>query len=390
MLMVLYGWFLSQIVPSVAGQPYNALILVSETLTALLVLIRRPGPMATSFYAWAIAIIGTCAPLLVQPAGGALIPIGAAAALMIVGLFVSLAAKLFLRRSFGIVAACRGVRREGPYRLVRHPMYTGYVITQLGFLLANPSLLNLAVYGAAWAMLLLRIEEEETMLSLDPGLSRLCRGGALPAAAGPLLVLALRRHHRERQGRDRNPLLAQIVGLLRRRLAVDRAALGLAEMDGAGLVGEAVADMLALLEHLLLRLGHAGQRRLHRFGRRARRPGCPWRRRAAPSAPCRPRPCRRSGRRRGPAPAAPHNPRSSRTRLRRHGLAAAHLRSKMIMWRDMLRRRDRPAVPDRRQARAHLLDRAEVELGKAAGPAPRRPCRAAPCPRDRRPANGRR
>jgi protein-S-isoprenylcysteine O-methyltransferase Ste14 len=168
MLMILYGWFLSQIVPSVAGQPYNALILVSETLTALLVLIRRSGPMATSFYAWAIAIIGTCAPLLVQPAGGALIPIGAAAALMSAGLFISLAAKLFLRRSFGIVAACRGVRREGPYRLVRHPMYTGYVITQIGFLLANPSLLNLAVYGAAWAMLLLRIEEEEMMLSLDP------------------------------------------------------------------------------------------------------------------------------------------------------------------------------------------------------------------------------
>ena len=168
LLMILFGWFLSQILPSVAGQPYNLLILVSETLTAFLVLIRRSGPMATSFYAWAIAIIGTCAPLLVQPSSGALIPVEAAAALMTAGLLVSLAAKLFLRRSFGIVAACRGVRREGPYRLVRHPMYTGYVITQLGFLLANPSLLNGAVYAVAWGMLLLRIREEEEMLSRDP------------------------------------------------------------------------------------------------------------------------------------------------------------------------------------------------------------------------------
>ena len=168
LLMVFYGWFLSQIVPSVAGQPYNLLILASETLTALLVLIRRPGKMATSFYAWAIAIIGTCAPLLVQPVDGGLIPLWWAALLMTFGLFVSLAAKLFLRRSFGIVAACRGVRREGPYRLVRHPMYTGYVVTQLGFLLANPSLQNAAVYGIAWAMLLLRIGEEEAMLSRDP------------------------------------------------------------------------------------------------------------------------------------------------------------------------------------------------------------------------------
>jgi protein-S-isoprenylcysteine O-methyltransferase Ste14 len=168
LLMVFYGWFLSQIVPSVAGQPYNLLILASETLTALLVLIRRPGTMATSFYAWAIAIIGTCAPLLVRPVDGGLIPIWWAALLMTFGLFVSLAAKLFLRRSFGIVAACRGIRREGPYRLVRHPMYTGYVITQLGFLLANPSLLNGAVYAVAWGMLLLRIREEEEMLSRDP------------------------------------------------------------------------------------------------------------------------------------------------------------------------------------------------------------------------------
>jgi protein-S-isoprenylcysteine O-methyltransferase Ste14 len=123
--------------------------------------------MATSFYAWAIAIIGTCAPLLVRPVDGGLIPIWWAALLMTFGLFVSLSAKLFLRRSFGIVAACRGVRREGPYRLVRHPMYTGYFVTQSGFLLANPSLLNAGVYAIAWGMLLLRIREEEEMLSRD-------------------------------------------------------------------------------------------------------------------------------------------------------------------------------------------------------------------------------
>jgi protein-S-isoprenylcysteine O-methyltransferase Ste14 len=167
-LLLLFVWFASRVLPSVSGQPYNMLILVSETLTAFLVLIRRPGPMATSFYAWAIAILGTCAPLLVRPADGALIPVWGAAALMTAGLLVSLAAKAFLRRSFGIVAACRGVRRDGPYRIVRHPMYTGYVVTHAGFLLLNPSPWNAAVYALAWGMLLLRVTEEEKMLSLDP------------------------------------------------------------------------------------------------------------------------------------------------------------------------------------------------------------------------------
>lgn len=168
LLLLLYCWFLSRILPSVGAQPYNALILVSETVTALLVLIRRPGPMATTFYAWAVAIVGTCAPLLVLPTNDTLIPVWTAATLMTAGLFMSLAAKAFLRRSFGIVAACRGVRRGGPYRLVRHPMYSGYVITQAGFLLLNPSLWNAAVYAVAWLALLLRIDEEEKFLSRDP------------------------------------------------------------------------------------------------------------------------------------------------------------------------------------------------------------------------------
>ncbi|HYJ52313.1 MAG TPA: isoprenylcysteine carboxylmethyltransferase family protein [Allosphingosinicella sp.] len=168
-VLLLYGWFLSHIVPSVADHPYNLLILVSETLTALLVLIRRPGPMATSAYAWAIAIVGTCAPLLVLPAGGGIgVPAALAASLMTTGLFVSFAAKAFLRRSFGIVAASRGVRRGGPYRFVRHPMYAGYIVTQIGFLMLNPSLWNAAVYALAWTTLVLRIAEEEKILSQDP------------------------------------------------------------------------------------------------------------------------------------------------------------------------------------------------------------------------------
>jgi protein-S-isoprenylcysteine O-methyltransferase Ste14 len=164
----LYGWFLSHIIPSVADHPYNLLILVSETLTALLVLIRRRGPMATSLYAWAIAIAGTCAPLLVLPTpGGSEFPVAVGATLMTTGLFVSLAAKAFLRRSFGIVAASRGVRRGGPYRLVRHPMYAGYIVTHIGFLMLNPSFWNAAVYALAWATVVMRIAEEEKILSQD-------------------------------------------------------------------------------------------------------------------------------------------------------------------------------------------------------------------------------
>lgn len=60
------------------------------------------------------------------------------------------------------------MKRGGPYRLVRHPMYLGYFMTQLGFLLSSFTVLNLVLYLIAWALQLLRIIEEERFLSLDP------------------------------------------------------------------------------------------------------------------------------------------------------------------------------------------------------------------------------
>ena len=88
--------------------------------------------------------------------------------MMIAGLAINVAAKLFLNRSFGVVAANRGVKRGGPYRLVRHPMYLGYIVTQFGFLLSGFSIANLALYLAAWTLQVLRIIEEERFLTRDP------------------------------------------------------------------------------------------------------------------------------------------------------------------------------------------------------------------------------
>lgn len=167
-LLLLFGWFVSRVAPSVVDHPYNAMILASESFTAILVMVRRPGPMSVSLYAWLIAIAGTCAPLLVYPATGEPpIPAEIPALLMLAGLFLSFGAKAFLRRSFGIVAANRKVQRGGPYRIMRHPMYAGYVVTQVGFFLLNPTLWNASVYVAAWFAMVLRIEEEEKFLSRD-------------------------------------------------------------------------------------------------------------------------------------------------------------------------------------------------------------------------------
>jgi len=140
---------LVRFVPSFTHEPYNLLLAVSEAFTVLLVLIRKPGQMASTPYVWAVAVVGTCAPLFVMPEGAIIIPPAIGAFFMFAGLLISLSAKLFLNRSFGIGAANRGVKSPGPYRLVRHPMYLGSFITQTSFLLLSMSIWNVPSIASA-------------------------------------------------------------------------------------------------------------------------------------------------------------------------------------------------------------------------------------------------
>ena len=73
-----------------------------------------------------------------------------------------------LGRSFGIVAANRGIRTGGPYRYVRHPLYSAYILTETGYLLENPSLRNWCLFGVVMAFQAVRIVEEERTLAEDP------------------------------------------------------------------------------------------------------------------------------------------------------------------------------------------------------------------------------
>jgi protein-S-isoprenylcysteine O-methyltransferase Ste14 len=139
---------------------------LSELLVVIFIMIRRPGRIALTPYAFCVGFLGTALPLFVRPVAGAHVaPI--CQALMMFGLALSIGSKLALNRRFGIVAANRGVQTRGPYGFVRHPMYAGYVITQIGFLISNPTLWNFSILACGFAFQLLRIFEEEKLLRQD-------------------------------------------------------------------------------------------------------------------------------------------------------------------------------------------------------------------------------
>ena len=84
------------------------------------------------------------------------------------GAIIHSGAKLSLRRSFGVVAADRGIKVQGMYAYVRHLMYMGYFLTHFGFLLATPSVWNFILDASAWFFFIARIHAVEWVLSISP------------------------------------------------------------------------------------------------------------------------------------------------------------------------------------------------------------------------------
>lgn len=158
------------------GHLTGLLLLTSEALVVALTIFRRRAKAvdhsAAAAIVTAISVAGP--PLVRVSAEVALLPDVATAVLSFAGLCLVIAGKVVLGRSFGLVPANRGVVASGPYLLVRHPIYSGYLITHIGFLLAHPSVWNVVLLGVADAALIVRALYEERILIRDERYREYC------------------------------------------------------------------------------------------------------------------------------------------------------------------------------------------------------------------------
>ncbi len=144
-------------------------ILLQETLLVALFLLRRRSRASSARTVdWLLGFAGTFLPLLMRGGEtlGTFTWLGRP--LQVTGLVLALVAVAGLGRSFGIVAANRGVQMGGPYRLVRHPLYAAYVVTYLGYLLSYPRALNVLLVAVTVAVMWARANAEERLLADDP------------------------------------------------------------------------------------------------------------------------------------------------------------------------------------------------------------------------------
>lgn len=92
-----------------------------------------------------------------------MIPLGVLVNL--IGHSLAIAGVLSLRQSFGIVTKVNEIVTTGLYGLVRHPIYFGYLVMTVGFILMTPRVIHGIVYAMAVLLQIWRAKIEESKLA---------------------------------------------------------------------------------------------------------------------------------------------------------------------------------------------------------------------------------
>ncbi|MHB1593090.1 MAG: methyltransferase family protein [Streptosporangiaceae bacterium] len=131
--------------------------------------LRRGPALATgnSVVAHAVAVLATMAtfafPLLQRTPPG-VVPQFASDVLLVAGTVWAVWSLRYLGRNLSVIAQARGIADRGPYRLVRHPLYTGEIVSSLGLAIAAGTAGAYAVWLALIGMQIYRARQEEQIL----------------------------------------------------------------------------------------------------------------------------------------------------------------------------------------------------------------------------------
>lgn len=148
----------------------HLLYLFYEVMIVLFLLIRRlPKEVSFSPYDWFVALAGTLGSTLLRPVEVGLLPaMPFLVVFQVAGIIISGIGLLSLAKSYGTVPANRGIKTNGLYRYIRHPLYSGYFFALTSFVLQNASLYNFAILVVFLSFQVLRIFAEEKLLKQDP------------------------------------------------------------------------------------------------------------------------------------------------------------------------------------------------------------------------------
>jgi len=140
------------------GDWISILLALQSALAAFLLVMHKPVERVSHPMISAIAWLCALLPLAFNLEGANVL-------YSLPGLLLALWSLLALGFSFSIAPEDRGIVARGPYRLVRHPMYLGEVLSLLGLCISAGNLWNWLALLLFARLLLARISAEERALA---------------------------------------------------------------------------------------------------------------------------------------------------------------------------------------------------------------------------------
>ncbi len=158
---------------SKAGYPFlNIALVFRNTSLTFVFLLRRPSKLTSKkVIDWIVAIAATFMAYLYETIGTRpVFPTLKPAAYVVMGAaaFLAAIAVINLGCSFGIVPANRGVKTKGLYAVVRHPIYSLYILHDVSWVLNCFSAHNLLIFVLYCLLTYNRATREEKVLRQDP------------------------------------------------------------------------------------------------------------------------------------------------------------------------------------------------------------------------------
>lgn len=157
-VIALYRWHQTQLI-------FSLLLVLRDFVAGYFFLKRRPALDQAKPLVGLLAYASAAMPLIyLSPTTTIKMLFLASDLLAIVGfLFVALAT-IELGASIGISPANRGLVKSGIYRYIKHPMYVGYVISEIGLIILNP--VNAALFVVSLFLYALRATLENRILKV--------------------------------------------------------------------------------------------------------------------------------------------------------------------------------------------------------------------------------
>lgn len=144
-----------------------------QFLIIIITMVIRTAPVRITPNPWfwllafAVTYFGLFVAVFAQK-GTALVPRAVSDSVSILALIVAVFARLSLGRSIGFVPAQRDIITRGAYRFVRHPIYTGLILSYIGFSIRMFSPLNVTMSLFVIGLIVLKSFIEEGFLREVP------------------------------------------------------------------------------------------------------------------------------------------------------------------------------------------------------------------------------